>query len=275
MQAKLIQSNDGFSLYNLAEVRFFLNELGLDDDVFIISDEVWGNAKRKVIDRYKCSSKFEIWNNLIKDFEATNSKKKYKSDFEVFIRESKLEDFINENGETIFVSTIHKAKGKEFDNVFIMLDNFNPTTDEEKRQLYVAITRAKRNLTIHLTGNYLDNFAAENFERVEDKEVHLPPSELAMHLSFKDVWLDYFITRQHTISQLTSGDSLLTNGNECTTTKGQSVLKFSKQFLNMIELQKQKGYYLKQVKVNFIVYWKKEDTEHEFKIILPELYFER
>jgi hypothetical protein len=27
--------------------------------------------------------------------------------------------------------------------------------------------------------------------------------------------------------------------------------------------------------VNFIVYWKKEDTEKESKIILPELYFER
>ena len=64
LQAKLIQSNDGFSLYNLAEVRFFLNELKLDDEIFTISDDVWGNAKRKVIDRYKHSSKFEICNNL-------------------------------------------------------------------------------------------------------------------------------------------------------------------------------------------------------------------
>ena len=78
-QAKLIQSNDSFSLYNLVEVRYFLDELKLDDDVFIISDDVWGNAKRKLIDRYKASSKFEICNNLIKDFEGTNTKKKYKS----------------------------------------------------------------------------------------------------------------------------------------------------------------------------------------------------
>ncbi|MBS1575258.1 MAG: RecQ family ATP-dependent DNA helicase, partial [Bacteroidetes bacterium] len=47
-QAKLIQSNDSFNLYNIAEVRFFLDELKLDDDVFIISDDVWGNAKRKL-----------------------------------------------------------------------------------------------------------------------------------------------------------------------------------------------------------------------------------
>ncbi|MDN3658139.1 RecQ family ATP-dependent DNA helicase [Ferruginibacter paludis] len=275
MQARLIQSNDGFNLQNLLEVRFLLNKINMGEDVKVISDDVWADAISEMRKKFQPSSKLEVCNNLIKQFEFSNSKKKYKSDFEIFVRESKLEDFYSENGETIFVSTIHKAKGKEFDNVFIMLDNFNPTTDEEKRQLYVAITRAKRNLTIHLTGNYLDNLAAENLERVEDKEEHLPPSELAMHLSFKDVWLDYFITRQHIISQLTSGDSLLTNGNECTTTKGQSVLKFSKQFLNTIELQKQKGYHLKQVKVNFIIYWKKEDTEQEFKIILPELYFEK
>jgi ATP-dependent DNA helicase RecQ len=32
MQAKLIQSNDGFSLQNLLEVRFLLNEINIGDD---------------------------------------------------------------------------------------------------------------------------------------------------------------------------------------------------------------------------------------------------
>jgi len=52
-------------------------------------------------------------------------------------------------------------------------------------------------------------------------------------------------------------------------------LKFSKQFLSTIETQKQKGFHLKQAKVSFIVYWKKEDAAQESKIILPELIFER
>jgi ATP-dependent DNA helicase RecQ len=38
-----------------------------------------------------------------------------------------LEDFYSENGETIFVSTIHKSKGREFDNVYLMLENFDAT----------------------------------------------------------------------------------------------------------------------------------------------------
>lgn len=275
MQAKLIQTNDGFSLYNLSEVRFFLSQLNLDDDVFVISEDVWENAKRELINRFRNSTKLEVCNNIIKDFEATNPKKKYKSDLEVFIRESKLEDFFNENGETIFVSTIHKAKGKEFDNVFLMLENFNPAPDEAKRLLYVAMTRAKQNLTVHLNSNLLENLTAVNLERVYDREIYLPPNEMVMHMTFKDVWLDYFINKQHLVSQLISGDTLTLNGDECLNSKGQSVLKFSQQFVRQIEKMKEKNYELKRAKVNFIVYWLKEGSEKEVKIILPELYFEK
>jgi len=275
VQAKLIQSNDGFSLYNLNEVRYFLSHLNLADDVYTITDEIWLNAKREVVNKYRHSNKLEILGNIVRDFEASNPKRKYKSDLEVFIRESKLEDFYSENGETILVSTIHKAKGKEFDNVFLMLENFNHVTDEAKRLLYVAITRAKTNLTIHLNSNIFDNITANNLERIENKETHLQPNELAMHLSLKDVWLDYFITRQNLISDLKSGDTLTINGDECLDTKGKSVLKFSKLFVEQIESMKAKNYELKSAKVNFIVYWKKENAEQEVKIILPELYFER
>ncbi len=275
IQAKLIQTNDGFSLYNLNEVRFFLNHLNLEDDTFIISDDLWESAKRELSNKFRLSSKVEVCNNIIKDFEATNTKKKYKSDFEVFVRESKLEDFFNENGETIFVSTIHKAKGKEFDNVFMMLEDFNLSTDSATRQLYVGMTRAKENLTIHLNGDYLDNIAAENLERVFDNGNYSLPSNLAMHLTYKDIWLDFFKNKQHVISQLTSGEKLVINADDCTNSKGQSVMKFSRQFLNIIEDLKQKGYHLKEAKINFIVYWKKEDSEQEIKIILPEVFFER
>lgn len=275
LKATLIQSNDGFSLYNLNEVRYFLNQLNLSDDVFIINDDIWLNAKREVVNKYRHSTKLEILGNIIKDFEASNPKKKYKSDLEVFIRESKLEDFFNENGETIFVSTIHKAKGKEFENVFMLLENYNSSTDESKRLLYVAMTRTKTNLTIHLNSNFLDDLKVDNLQRIENQEIHLPPNELAMHLSFKDVWLDYFISRQNFISELKSGDALSINGDICMDTKGNSVLKFSKQFLGQIENMKAKNYELKSAKVNFVIYWKKEETEQEIKIVLPELYFER
>lgn len=275
MKAKLIQTNDGFSLYNLAEVRFFLSKLNLAGEVFVINDDVWDSAKRELLNAYGKSNKLEICINIIKDFEAINPKKKYKSDLEVFVRESRLEDFINVNGETIFVSTIHKAKGKEFDNVFLMLENFIPATDEANRQLYVAMTRAKQNLTIHLNAGFLDNLSAEKSERIMDSEIYLPPKELVMHLTYKDVWLDYFINKQYLVSQLKSGDNLILSGFECLNSKGQPVVKFSMQFINQIESLKQRNYELKGAKVNFVVYWQKEGADKEVKIILPELLFEK
>lgn len=50
---------------------------------------------------YGKSSKIEIVNRLLKDFEETNKSGRYKSDLELFIRESKLEDFLEQDGETI------------------------------------------------------------------------------------------------------------------------------------------------------------------------------
>ena len=275
MQAKLIQSNDVFNLYNLLEVRSFLNYLQLDDEVFIISNDIWENAKRQLINSFRKSTKLEICVNIIKDFEATNPVIKYKSDLEVFIRESRLEDFFNEQGETIFVSTIHKAKGKEFDNVFLLLENFNPTTDKAKRLLYVAMTRAKQNLTVHLNSGFLDNIQAEDIERIENNNNYLPPGELAIQLTHRDIWLGYFMNKQYLIYKLTSGEELILNGDECLDSRGRSVLKFSKQFQGQIERLKERNYVLKTAKVNFIVFWYNEEKDKEVKIILPELYFER
>lgn len=45
----------------------------------------------------------------------------------------------------INLSTIHSAKGLEFDNVFFVNSNYNPN---DKKLLYVAITRAKKQLVI-------------------------------------------------------------------------------------------------------------------------------
>lgn len=275
MPAKLIQSNDGFSLYNLLEIRYFLNRLNMGGKAYAIGDEVWEDAKRKVKEQFGRHTNYEIIKNIIREFELTHVKTKYKSDLEIFIRESNLEDFYDEKTDTVLVSTMHKAKGREFDNVFIMLDGFCPNKDEKLRLLYVAMTRAKMNLTIHYNGSYLDSINTENLETVNDNNVYLPPRQLALQLSHKDVHLDFFMSCQRQISELFSGDELAVNGEYCLNEKGQAVLRFSKQGQEKITSVKGNGYMLKSAKINFIVYWKKENTDNEIQIILPELYFER
>ncbi|MFO8054209.1 MAG: ATP-dependent helicase, partial [Bacteroidales bacterium] len=275
MPAKLVQTNEGFSLYNLQEIRFFIDRLNLQEGENIISGKAWNEAKRKLEERFFRSSRLEVCQNLIKAFEATATKRKYKSDLEIFIRESGMEDFFTGQGETILVSTIHKAKGKEFDNVFILLDGDKLSTEEKKRLLYVAITRAKQNLSIHVNSGILDHITAEHMERKMDNEVYPPPPELAVQLTHKDVWLDFFMSRQHLIDELVSGDTLLVADDESLKLRGQTVVKFSKQFVAWMGEKKKKNYVLKAAKVNNIVYWQKDGDNKEVKIIMPELYFEK
>jgi ATP-dependent DNA helicase RecQ len=275
MQARLIQTNDHFSIYNMAEARFFLSQLFLDKQVYAITNDVWEDAKRAMSVEFKSSDNWPMCETMIREFEATNTKLKYKSDLEVFIRESKLEDFYPPGIDTIFVSTIHKAKGKEFDNLFLVLENFVLNDDDGKRQLYVAITRAKQNLTIHLNTNIFDQINVNGIVRIEDKEKHAPPAWLSMHLIHEDVWLDFFYKVQETVVTLKAGDDLIATGNECSTLRNRPVLEFSTSFSEKLAAIEAKGYKLKSVKVNFVIYWRQENTEREIMIVLPKLYFER
>ncbi|MDP9079129.1 MAG: RecQ family ATP-dependent DNA helicase [Bacteroidota bacterium] len=275
MQAKLIQANDGFNLYDLLEIRSLLDLLKSGDQFQVITDDNWANAKRALSAKFKKSDNWTICVNVIKDFEATNTKTKYKSDLEVFIRESKLEDFYAPGGDTIFVSTIHKAKGKEFDNVFLMLENMPVSTDEITRQLYVAITRAKQNLIIHLNTNHFDKINADNMNIIEDHNVHSPPALLAICLTHKDIWLDHFSKTQRQVSALIAGDELTISNDECLNSNRQPVLKFSKPFLDTLETMAARNYKLINANVNFIVYWHGENVQHELCLVLPKLYFEK
>ncbi len=273
-QARLIQSNDGFNLANLFELRHFLNQLELDDSTFVISKDVWTVAKRNFKEIFQHTGKYEMCMNLIGDFEETNTKKKYKTDFEVFIRESKLEDFYAENGEVIYVSTIHKSKGREFDNVFMMLDNFSPETDPAKRQLYVGMTRAKKTLSIHYNGNYLNKLCADEIEISLNENSYAPPDLLTEHLTLKDVNLGYFRYVQNKIKGLKSGDKLKLVPEGCSNINGDLVLKFSHKYQEKLMDHASKGFVPSQAKIDFMVYWKAEDDDKEVLTVLPEIRFE-
>lgn len=283
INARLIQSNETFNLYNLNEVRYFINQLDLLDSGSLISDDIWEEAKWKLNTEFSTSADLEVCKKLIRDFESINTTKKYKTDLEVFIRESKLEDFISADGEVILVSTMHKAKGREFDNVFIMLKDYKLLSEEDKRLLYVAMTRAKSNLHFHLNKEsgtqsalrVLYSISVEGLKLYHDNGIWDMPDELVMQPGFKDVWLNSFEGRQLQIDKLKSGDKLKFNGTEYTDSRGKPVLSFSKEFTKTIEDYRQKGYILTKCNVNHIIYWMKEDSEKEIKILLPEVWFER
>ncbi len=275
--ARRIQTNDHFSLYQLYEIRFFIFQLGLKPDTYRINDDDWQRAKSDLVKRFSRSTRLDVCINILKDFELSNPKWKYKTDFEVFLRESKLEDFISGNSETILVSTIHKAKGKEFDNVILLLNNFHLTDDEQKRTLYVAMTRAKTNLTIHTNNNILDAFKTENLKVEFDHSMYGAQETIVLQLTHRDVWLDFFVNsqRQALIKHLQSGDTLYLKKDTCYNAEHREVLKLSKVAQTQLEKLASKGYVVETVKINFIVFWRKENNRGEVRIILPEIYLNR
>lgn len=211
-RAKLIQSLDGFRLYNLLEIRVFLKAIARNLCSPVISDEIWKTAKKELFSNYHNSACIDNVRRLILDFEATHSVK-YCSDFEEFLSESQFEDFYDEQDqEVIYVSTIHKSKGREFDNVYMMLKNSAGKTDEERRVLYVGMTRAKHNLYIHTNTSLFDKYRIEGVEYAVDYVEYGEPTEIMLQTTHKDVVLDFFRNKKDIIFNLRSGVKLNLDG---------------------------------------------------------------
>ncbi|MCL1813493.1 MAG: RecQ family ATP-dependent DNA helicase [Treponema sp.] len=274
--ARKIQTNNGFNLYNLAELRDFIADIGANDDGYAIDDEVWQKAKINLNTNYKNSNDLPGALKLIKDFEEINNKTKYKSDFKQFVRESKLEDFIQGAENTILVSTIHQTKGREFDNVFLALSGIYKLDDTRKREIYVAMTRAKQNLHILYYGGYFDKINTKNIQRISDEKNYPAPSQITLQLSHNDVALGFFAYRQIEINTLVSGNELKIDDMGCST-DGTQVLKFSSKFRDKIEKLKEKGYFPAKATIRHIVFWqdKEKNREDEVKIILPDAEFSK
>ncbi|MFN8251086.1 MAG: RecQ family ATP-dependent DNA helicase [Ferruginibacter sp.] len=273
--AKLIQSNDGFNLSNLYELRYFSDLLNANADNPLIYDDDWTEAKRQLNTHINASNKKELVNAVIKAFEDANTAKKYKSDWKSFLFESKAEDFLSIDSELIYASTIHKAKGKEFENVFLLLKNFTPQTDEEKRQFYVAITRAKTNLSIHYNENYLRPLGIDGLIYKEDQDTYPEPQQIALYLTHRDVQLGYFEFVQHRLHNLFSGASLQIVEDGLANAKGDLICKYAQKFRDALKEHAEKGFRIAGARINYVVYWKDEARDKESKIILPQLLLKR
>lgn len=273
--ARLIQSNDGFNLSALAEIRYFTDRLHLRDEGAVINRDDWEKARAALYSAFARSDKIEICHNLVRTFESINPKTKYKTDFETFVKESALEDFAGESTSSVTVSTMHKAKGKEFDAVFIMLENFPQRDDSDRRLLYVSMTRAKDVLSVHLNSSFLDGFSVGCLERMNDTRQYEPSAERTLLLTLKDVWLSDFAGRQNVVSGLMSGDSLSADETGCRDRDGRTVLKFSSRFRDRLAGFIGNGYSLSEAWVNFIVWWKGDGMDRELKVVLPAIRLSR
>lgn len=276
-RAKLIQSLDGFRLYNLSEIRFLLKIIDRELRSPVIPDELWQKAKKRLSDVYADSMCLEICRNMMRNFERVYPIK-YRSDLEEFIKESNYEDFYTDEKETILISTIHKAKGREFDTVYMLLNGCFMQTDENLRKLYVGMTRARNALYIHCNSDLFSAVPVSGITYTEDSTVYGEPNELTLQLTHKDVVLDFFRDKKDFILSFHSGAVLsVKEPYLCADINGQNVrvAKFSKTCRESLENLRGRGYSVYSASVRFIVAWKGEADEDEIAVLLPDLSLRR
>ena len=280
-RARLIRSNDGFYLRDLAELRFFLDTIR-EFDAACLDNDTWTKSAEVVVEHFRGSECLEMFGNCLEAFNEECPGRKYISDFENFLLESRLEDFSKSRSSEIIVSTIHKSKGCEYDNVYISLKGLGDITDKERRMIYVGMTRAKNNLSVHYSNVNL--FLDKSLQGliIEDNTVYGAPVEVLMQLSHRDVVLDIFKGCQDSLPGLLSGTGLFVSGDYLYAETGGrrvKVLRFSSAFRTQLSRMVSKGYLPVKAKVRFQVFWSYEEptgetgspTRSEIMIVLPDL----
>lgn len=278
IRAKLIQSLADFKLCNLAEVKYFVKKISSDTGLPTISKENWENAKRETSKYFYRSECLENVMNMIAAFENTCGKTIYRSDFDAFVYESKFEDFYSNDNGVVTVSTIHKSKGREFDNVYLLLNNYDLSTDEKKRALYVGITRAKKALHIHFNNDIFSEISMDSAVSLSDSTLYPEPEEIVLQLSLRDVILNDFKDKKPIVFSLQSGDDITLSGNTLWTIYNGKLTKIaglSKSCRSRISELENKGYSAKKAKVRFIVDWHEKDTDISAAVVLTDLYFKK
>lgn len=235
---------------------YFFKQLGENEDGTINRGQ-WDEAKRRTKATYATSQCLDVLLQFIADFETTH-KTFYRSDLREFALESNIEDFIASEENTVFVSTIHKAKGREFDNVHLLLGDIKNIDNDMLRTIYVGITRSKHNLFIYHDISCLS----------------IQPS-IALSLSMRDVWLDYFRDRKEQVLCLRSGDKLSYRNGYLVSQKGEYIANLSAAMKDKLKEFAEKGYAVTDAEVSYILAWRPREDPQEVAVCLANLILEK
>ena len=276
-RVKLVQERGDFPLKNLREIRYFSALLKIGEGDYIIGEERWSIAKAEFFKSFGKSSEYELCSNVIAMFELSNPETKYVSDWQLYLEESQIGDFYREGEEEVYVSTMHKSKGHEYEHVVLLLDDYKVATEERKRLLYVAMTRAKKTLAIHYAGTYLRRCGKPSEGMVpyldyEYDEIDYPESGLVIfQMGLKDVFLSYFYRSQNFVKRLQSGDEIGVDDAGCLDARGNRLMFYSRKFQEKLQKYFSDGYHILRAKVSFMYYWHEEGREEEVLVMLPQL----
>ncbi len=286
-KTRLITGFEGFSLDHLFELRTFTDYLKLKkNDAGLIFNNEWAEAKNNFKSKHNSSIHLDICLEIIQKFELNYDKQKQLVDWYEYIREIKMEDAINADSNAIIIATMHKSKGKEFDHVYLLLEDYDFTKTESKRVLYVGCSRAKLSLQIHCNSSFFDEFNTNRLSVIKFEGNTEQPKHFELILGHKDINLgsQKYIKTLNRIKTLKSGDNLKNDsiqfadnvGIGLAKQEGGNVLLFSREFMNKkYSTFIKDGYQLSNGSVEYLVYWYDSMDDKEYKVVLPKLKFDK
>lgn len=288
-QTQLLLKSLWYNISTTLEMQYFINFCWDKDN--LVSKENIRDKYRQVVNKYWENKNTALVKKIIEEIEIIN---KYIDlniieDFIFWLTETDLED--NNQQERIIISTFHKAKWREFDNIIICFDpnkdrnrDFNDIIkrDDIKRLIYVGMTRAKNNLIILWnkdTNKYFDflhktspNPKEYEFKNIEEQEI-----ELITSCKDINIWYNFFQKSEFT--------SLVDIDHEVVASIENNILSFvsswliiqksSKFFKESIEKYMAKWYEIKKITVyQRLKYYLKDQKEfalvYLFQILLKK-----
>lgn len=247
----------------------------------------------------------------IKDANNTLAHNILVADFEKFLQELHFDKF-DEFKKQIIISTMHKAKGKEFDIVFVGVDDSkcegklspyheriikaeNPSDldfelakkkfleSAEKRLLYVAFSRAKQQLFIHTQRDDLVCLSGHFSECKTCDTKEADPHKKCYEMGLGDIWLDFRKPQDNLkVLHIVAGDICQIETRETNGKKYIDILyeqkcvgSLEKELTQKIlEDKDERHYKLKEAIVKYIVKWRDRTGEMTTQV-LCEIYLEK
>ncbi len=151
-------------------------------------------------------------------------------------------------------------------------------SEEVKRTIYVALTRARDNLFIHCNTPIFTNLKKHATSYRRETTSFPAPSTLTLNLTHHDVVLTFFKENKRIILGLRSGMKLVVRGPFllATTSNGTlPVVKFSRAFCERVADLQRQSFEPTSASVNFILAWKAKDDTEETAVLLPSVTFSR
>lgn len=285
VKARYVGGSDDFELGKLREVRLFGKLLKKHHpDVGVIPKEVWKTVRAEYLEKLANNPLLQDCTDILDLFEHNYRNRYDAEEWRSFCREIKLSDAIHPEKETVLVSTMHKSKGREFDNVFVLLDDKPVNTDEDKRLLYVACTRAKERLVLHALNSFCEALHARALVRVRSETVHAMPARIEHILGMKDIFLGSQKHNEARVKQLRTGSVLVPDSTHFTTNEAPglaaegvgNVLIYASDFTKRtLPRFASEGYSVAGGSIAYIVYWWNKEEGRHYEVVLPSVWLTR